>query len=98
MLNWYRAILAPSAIRKTNALKANPNIKVKKEPWKSLIFEVPVLIIWGDNDVALISDFAPASFAYCPPGSKLVFANGASHWVMLDEPNLVNNEITEFLK
>ena len=57
-----------------------------------------MLIIWGDHDVALISAFAPASFAYCPAGSKLVFAPGASHWVMLDEPELVNNEISEFLK
>jgi pimeloyl-ACP methyl ester carboxylesterase len=48
--------------------------------------------------VALLTEFAPASFKYCPAGSKLVFVPNASHWVQLDEPDIVNKEIAEFIK
>ncbi|PIO59156.1 hypothetical protein TELCIR_19389 [Teladorsagia circumcincta] len=60
------------------------------------ICKPPTLIIWGDQDQFLVKEGAIASLKYCQHG-QLKFIEGASHWVMQDEPSQVNNFVDEFL-
>ncbi|KAK5977386.1 hypothetical protein GCK32_005333 [Trichostrongylus colubriformis] len=60
------------------------------------ICKPPTLIIWGDADQFLVKEGAIASLKYCKQG-QLKFIEGASHWVMQDEPSQVNQLVDEFL-
>ena len=84
-LNYYRANLNPARMFSDRTI-AFPKIKS------------PTLVIWGEKDVALskylienLDEFvdAPHSIKYLP---------NCGHWVQLEEPELVNKHILEFLK
>ena len=59
-------------------------------------FDVPTLLLWGENDV-----FAPVAGAHRfkreIPGAKLVVIEGAGHFVYADEPQRSAREMVEFL-
>jgi epoxide hydrolase 4 len=57
---------------------------------------IPVLIIWGRQDVALRYEMAEASLRYCPRGRLITFEN-ASHWVQHDEPQAVTQGLIDFM-
>jgi len=58
--------------------------------------QVPTLIIWGINDVALSHRMARLSLDYCEDG-KLVIFEEATHWVQHDEAGAVNQLLIEIL-
>ncbi|KAK6727773.1 hypothetical protein RB195_005449 [Necator americanus] len=60
------------------------------------ICKPPTLIIWGDQDQFLVKEGATMSLKYCY-NANLKYVEGASHWVMQDEPQKVNKLIEEFL-
>uniref|UniRef100_A0A0K0CUG0 AB hydrolase-1 domain-containing protein n=1 Tax=Angiostrongylus cantonensis TaxID=6313 RepID=A0A0K0CUG0_ANGCA len=53
-------------------------------------FQPPTIIIWGDDDQFLTKESATTSL-------QLKFVEGASHWVMQDEPSRVNELVDDFL-
>jgi pimeloyl-ACP methyl ester carboxylesterase len=57
---------------------------------------VPTLILWGEQDIALVPELADASAALCDDVRVIRFPN-ASHFVQHDEPAAVNAAILEFL-
>ncbi len=57
--------------------------------------QVPTLILWGTQDVALGREMAQPSLELCDEG-KLVFFESASHWVQLDESESVNRHLLDF--
>ena len=58
---------------------------------------VPLLLIWGAQDVALAREMAlPSVRDYCADG-RLIFIEEATHWVQHDEPERVNGYIGRFL-
>ncbi len=58
--------------------------------------EIPMLLIWGAQDVALSREMArPSIDEYCRDG-HLVFIEEATHWVQHDEPERVNRLIGRF--
>ena len=59
--------------------------------------QVPVLVIWGCRDHALEKGLAEASCRYCN-NVTLKFLEESSHWVQMDQPDLVNKCIREFLQ
>lgn len=59
--------------------------------------QMPVLMLWGKQDVALQFEMAPASLAYCPQGRLQVFEQ-ATHWVQHDEAEAVSQELLNFLQ
>jgi len=59
--------------------------------------EVPALILWGQQDDYLPSDYA-ARFASEIPGAKLVSLESAHHFLFEDEPERCAQEVTEFLR
>ena len=80
MLNWYRAMRLPGA----------------RMPDLSRVIEVPTLVIWGEQDVALD--------LICLRGTERYVRDlaikrlpGVSHWVQQDAPEAVNALLAEFL-
>lgn len=55
------------------------------------------LIIWGDRDLALVSSLAEDSGTMCDAG-QVRLVEGASHWVQMDQPKVVNTYMREFLE
>ncbi|MBC8098797.1 MAG: alpha/beta hydrolase [Armatimonadetes bacterium] len=57
---------------------------------------MPVLMIWGMNDVALGSKMAQPSIDLCEHG-RLVTIAEATHWVQHDAPEQVNRLLLDFI-
>ena len=58
----------------------------------------PTLIIWGDQDQVLETPLAILSSEHSVQGGATVkVVEGASHWVQMDRPGLVNKYMREFL-
>jgi pimeloyl-ACP methyl ester carboxylesterase len=58
---------------------------------------VPMMLIWGAQDVFLSRQMAQLSMALCQEG-QLAIVEEASHWVHLEEPGRVNVLIDSFLR
>jgi epoxide hydrolase 4 len=58
---------------------------------------IPVLMLWGKQDVALSHEMAQPSIEFCDQG-KLIFFEKASHWVQHDEAEKVNGHLLNFLQ
>jgi pimeloyl-ACP methyl ester carboxylesterase len=82
MIGWYRALAQRIAKNKGRA-----NIGT---------IAAPTLVIWGENDVAL-EKCTNETLAHYAPNSKIVYLPKASHWAQLDEPEIVNRLLLEFL-
>ncbi|CAG5067437.1 Epoxide hydrolase A [Dyadobacter sp. CECT 9623] len=57
---------------------------------------VPVLLLWGANDIFLSKKMAGQSIKRCPSGQLITIEN-ASHWLHHEEPAAVNQYIFTFL-
>ncbi len=57
--------------------------------------QVPTLILWGANDVALGREMAQPSLELCEQG-ELVFFEESSHFVQLDEAEAVSRRLVDF--
>lgn len=95
-LNYYRAskigppVNGDDAARLTEAQKSfavAPSLTVK----------VPTLVIWGEKDSALLTGNLEGLDKYIPELTIKRIANG-SHWVIHEEPELVNRYIREFIQ
>lgn len=56
----------------------------------------PTLIIWGENDQALVKKMAPKSLDYCDEGDLEQFSN-ATHWIPHEYPDRVANLLLDHL-
>ena len=57
----------------------------------------PTLILWASDDSALEQHVAEAGFGLCSDG-QLEIIDGASHWLHLERPELINRRILEFFQ
>ncbi len=80
MLNWYRALRRPG-----------PGM-----PDLARVIEVPTLVIWGEDDVALDIRCLDGTDRYVRD-LTLRRLPGVSHWVQQDAPEVVNGLLKEFL-
>ena len=92
IFNWYR-----SAFREFMGDVSRAIIQLKS-PWS--LFEtspinVPTLILWGVQDVALTRQLAYDSAAACKEAMICLFED-ASHWLQHDKPQDVTRMILEF--
>lgn len=81
MIMWYKA-----AFRNPSQAKVYEGKKVT----------IPLKIIWGKNDLALVPEMAEESLEYCTLGD-LSYLDNATHWVQQDRPDEVNRLIEKFL-
>ena len=56
---------------------------------------VPTLILWGEQDIALIPELAHWSLEFCDQG-KLVLFPEASHWIQHEQSERVTARLLEF--
>jgi epoxide hydrolase 4 len=63
--------------------------------WNQIRISVPVLAIWGMNDVYGDLALAEQSVALCDKGN-LVRLGNATHWALQDEPEKVNDLLAAF--
>jgi pimeloyl-ACP methyl ester carboxylesterase len=59
--------------------------------------EVPVLVLWGENDRHLDRAIATPS-PELVPDARVVFVPNATHWVQHDAPETVNSELIAFFR
>jgi epoxide hydrolase 4 len=81
MLAYYRAALRTGGRSRPRALRP---------------VTAPTLVIWGERDRHLGAELAEPDPADVPNLERLVRIPSASHWVALDEPELVNRLLVEF--
>ncbi len=81
MVMWYKAMM---------------RYPMQMDQYKQKKVNIPIKIIWGKNDIALVPKMAEESLAYCKQG-KLTYLEEATHWVQHDEPEKVNQLIEEFI-
>jgi pimeloyl-ACP methyl ester carboxylesterase len=65
-------------------------------PDNMLRISVPTLLLWGMQDVALLPSLNEGLDAYIPKLTYVPIAN-ATHWVVHEQPERVQREITAFL-
>ena len=63
----------------------------------NLDVSVPTFMLWGKKDTALGAEMAAPSIARCVNG-KLVFLEEATHWLHHEQPDIVNQEILNFIR
>ncbi len=95
-LNYYRAarIGPPAQQAEGSGAKPDPAPFVRST---SLTVKVPTLVIWGGKDTALLTGNLEGLDQYVPDLQIKLIPNG-SHWVIHEEPELVNRYIREFIK
>jgi epoxide hydrolase 4 len=85
MVGWYRAVFR-DGVRGVLSRRRAPPRRV----------QMPVMILWGEQDVALSKELAQLSIDLCEQG-ELVFFPTATHWVQHDEAQAVNERLLGFL-
>jgi pimeloyl-ACP methyl ester carboxylesterase len=84
MIDWYRANFRGGGIR----AQMRQGIPV---------IEVPTLMIWGEDDVALCKETTYGTERYVRD-LTLRYLPGVSHWVQQDAPEIVNAMLAAFLR
>jgi pimeloyl-ACP methyl ester carboxylesterase len=72
------------------------NLRESPSELKSVMIEVPTLIIWGEKDEALTTYNLEGLDEYIPD-LKIKRIPEGSHWIINEEPDKVNSLIREFL-
>ena len=90
-LNYYRA----SPLRPATASDAG--VSTVQIPPEALRIDVPTLVLWAQDDVALLPCLTEGLDTHIAD-LKLVPIQGATHWVVHEQPERVIAEIADFLK
>lgn len=70
-------------------------LQCRNEPPASFRITMPLLILWGLDDIAIIPEQADQSLEYCDQARLVKF--DATHWIQHEEPDRVNLMIEEFI-
>jgi pimeloyl-ACP methyl ester carboxylesterase len=100
------AALAPpghstAALRYYRALYCRWMRSPEYEPEQSHLYAVPnapLLYLQGDRDGCLLPALAVKAGAALPPGSQFELVRRAGHWLHLEQPEYVNQQIAEFIE
>jgi len=83
-INYYRANMNP-AILFSEKTVAFPKVKT------------PTMVVWGEQDVALSKDLVINTDEFVDAPYSIKYFPDCGHWVHLEEPELVNKYLLEFL-
>ncbi len=72
-------------------------LQARSAPPADFRIKMPILVLWGMNDVAIIPEQAEESMAFCDNG-RLVKFEECSHWIEHEEAETINPMIDAFLK
>ena len=90
MLNWYRAspLVVPKPGERATGLPDLPHDKLR--------VPMPHLLIWGENDTALLPEATEGLEDYCDDLTRVNVAN-ADHWLHHQQPALVASLIRDWI-
>ncbi len=89
-LNYYRALPLTNLFSKKR-------LEIPGLGTDSLIVRVPTLVLWGEKDRYLLRGNLDGLEKFVPDLTVRRFPN-ASHWVIHEQPTLINSAIREFLE
>jgi len=89
-LNWYRATRMPVPLPE----EADPAAELP--PLPDTTVRVPTLVIWGEQDHALLPHLLEGLEAHVPD-LRILRVPDASHWVVQEQPDLVRDAIRGFI-
>jgi epoxide hydrolase 4 len=89
-LNWYRA----SPLYPPTPDDPGPQ-RLSLRP-QDFVVRVPTLVLWGERDRALLPGCLDG-LSECVPDLEIVRVPGASHWIVHERPDLVNDAIERFV-
>lgn len=92
MLNYYKALFRAQIQAAWNAKKIQN--RERREGGDKV--KVPTLVLWGENDTALIRELGMCS-RYVEHVNTIYIPN-CSHWVPYEAPEIVSREILKFIK
>jgi pimeloyl-ACP methyl ester carboxylesterase len=72
-------------------------VQTQQVPPKSFDVTMPMILMWGEDDVAMLPQLADESMPYCKQG-KLIKMPGVSHWIQHEQADRVNALIEEFFR
>jgi pimeloyl-ACP methyl ester carboxylesterase len=89
------------AFRRDGAIRGAVNwyralVRYRDDPPRETV-DPPTLVVWGEDDAALLPEMATKSLSYCTDG-RLERIPWASHWVHLEEPERVNDLLVGHLR
>ena len=94
---WQRGLTGPLNYYRASPLRPGPEIANLVIPRELLVVNLPTLVLWGMGDIALppglldgLEDFVPQM--------QLKRINGATHWIIHEQPELVAQHVQRFLK
>lgn len=90
MINWYRA--SPLLV----ADPGKPITNLREFPIERLMVNCPHLLIWGQNDTALLPESHAGLETYAPDLTRVNIEDG-DHWVCHQQPDKVANTISNWL-
>jgi epoxide hydrolase 4 len=73
------------------------SLQARNEIPESWQVKVPMLLLWGVHDIALIHEMADQSMKYCEKGRLMKF-DQATHWLQHEEADTINPMMEEFFK
>jgi pimeloyl-ACP methyl ester carboxylesterase len=89
-LNWYRAArLGPPT-------SAEPKARSFEPDFGTSTVKVPTLVIWGERDKALVKENLDGLESYVPD-LRVVRIPDATHWVIHEQPKVINQHIRAFI-
>ena len=84
MLHWYRAAVRGGGLRRQLRLGLP-------------VITVPVLVLWGEADVALGVETLEGTESFAPHLTRVMLP-GVSHWVQQDATDACNAALRDFLR
>jgi len=72
-------------------------VQTKQEPPASFDVTMPMILMWGEDDVAMLPELADESMPYCKQGCLIKFP-GTSHWIQHEQADKINPLIEDFFK
>jgi pimeloyl-ACP methyl ester carboxylesterase len=72
-------------------------VQTRQEAPKSFDVTMPMILMWGEQDVSMLSQMADESMPFCKQG-KLIKMPGVSHWIQHEQADKVNTLIEGFIR
>ena len=93
---WQRGLTGPLNFYRASPLRPDPELAKLVIPRELLDVHVPTLVLWGMGDIALQPGLLDGLADYVPD-MQLKRIEGATHWIIHEQPALVAKHLQQFL-
>ena len=93
---WQRGLTGPLNFYRASPLRPGPDVAKVVIPPELLQVDLPTLVLWGMGDIALQPGLLDGLIDYVPR-MELQRVEGATHWIIHEQPALVAQHLQRFL-